>query len=91
MTPSQALQYIQGAARLNQFRVEQNIHAIVRMGERRVHMRDIAKAILTATLAVEQFENGRTRWRLKNGTDLDGVPLDVVAEINNGVLIVTVI
>ncbi len=89
MNPSQALQYIQGAARLNQFELDS--HAIQRMRERKVRLRDVRQAMASATEAVEQLEDGETRWRLRGGLDSEQAPLEVVVAIDDGVLVITVI
>jgi hypothetical protein len=85
MTPTEALQAAALAGRLNQFEISS--HALQRMRQRNVTLRDIRLALGSATTAIHE---AGTRWRLEGGRDDDGDALDLVVVFNGRVLVVTV-
>lgn len=81
-----ALSAIHRAARYG--RIVPTAHARERMDERGAQARDVKKAILTATTALDQ---GDGSYRLEGGCDLDGDALVVVVrEIQPGLLVITI-
>lgn len=79
MSPTEALTFVQGAARLRQLRVLVG-HTTQRMNERNAQLADIREAILTATSAAPS-DDGPNRWLLSGGVDTDGMKLSVVVKI----------
>lgn len=85
MTPAQALREASLAGRSRQFEISR--HALTRMKERNVTVRDIGLALESATQATFEAEN---KWRLEGGEDDTGDPLGVVIVFTGRGLVVTV-
>jgi hypothetical protein len=85
MTAVEALQAAALAGRLNQFEVSS--HALLRMRQRNVTLRDIRLTLQSATTAIHEVD---TKWRLEGGRDDDGDALDLIVVFNGRVLVVTV-
>ncbi len=89
MTPEEVLAHVAGAARVRQVIVVD--HAWERMKQRRLVLNDLFSALKTATDATFDPTRGyQGRWLISNGTALDGDPLDVAVELDDGVVVVTV-
>jgi hypothetical protein len=78
VTPEEALNVAQGAARLR--RVQLTLHSRQRVSERGVFPEDLESAIKTAKSA--QWDTEHNNWKLSGGVDLDGDALEIALDIN---------
>jgi hypothetical protein len=63
-------------------------HALDRMKERNVSRGDVRSALMFATLATFQPDNGR--WKITGGADRSGEALDLAVVFENGIVVITV-
>jgi hypothetical protein len=84
VTPAEALADVQGYASANRIRVEG--HALQRMRERGVAVRDLRHALANAT-GCARADKGR--WRVE-GPDLAGDEVTAIVVLEDGVIVVTV-
>ncbi len=82
---AKALAEIKRLARLD--RIVITSHAGRRMSERSATLRDIRRALLTATAAV--LQDGRDNFRVEGGVDLHGDDLMVICDLEADVIVVT--
>lgn len=90
MKPAEALEAIRGYALAN--RIVLTPHAQERMRRRNVRTADVRHGLVSARRAVFQPKKPdwqSDRWKLES-TDLDGVELELVVSIEDGVIVVTV-
>lgn len=90
MSPAEAIDAIRGFAKANRYRLTEHAWQRLRGVGRNVLTteEDVANALREAKTARFQAENGR--WRVE-GPDMDGDDLTLVVEIQDGLLVITVI